>query len=140
MVYVDTSVLAAYYCTEPLSAAAQTAIRAAHEPVISLLVEVEFAAAVALKVRTGELTAVTGREVLAVFRQHLRDGRFRVMAIESRNYEQAREWLSLFAVPLRTLDALHLATALANGLTLLTADKTLAQYAKRFGADCKLVG
>ena len=57
MVYVDTSVLAAYYCTEPLSAAAQTAIREAHEPVISLLVEVEFASAVALKVRTGELTA-----------------------------------------------------------------------------------
>ena len=40
--YVDTSILAAYYCPEPLSAAAEDALRRIEAPAISVLTEVEF--------------------------------------------------------------------------------------------------
>jgi len=35
--YVDTSILGAYYCPEPLSAAAEKALRQLKTPVISVL-------------------------------------------------------------------------------------------------------
>ena len=49
MAYVDTSVLAAYYCPEPLSAAAQTELGQLASPTLSPLVEVELCSAVARK-------------------------------------------------------------------------------------------
>ena len=42
-VYIDTSVLGAYYCPEPSSATAENALRQIAVPVISTLTEVEFA-------------------------------------------------------------------------------------------------
>lgn len=41
---VDTSVLGAYYCPEPLGPAAESALQRLDDPVISTLTEVEFAA------------------------------------------------------------------------------------------------
>jgi len=40
---------------------------------------------------------------------------------------------------LRTVDALHLAVAFTNGLTLLTADPNLARSAKHFHVPYKRV-
>ena len=40
--YVDTSILGAYYCPEPLSVPAEKALRQFKTPVISVLSEVEF--------------------------------------------------------------------------------------------------
>jgi predicted nucleic acid-binding protein len=45
MAYIDTSVLVAYYCPEPLSRAAEKSIRSAASPAISPLVEVELCSA-----------------------------------------------------------------------------------------------
>jgi predicted nucleic acid-binding protein len=41
--------------------------------------------------------------------------------------------------PLRTLDALHLAVAIAEALTLVTADREFARAAKRYNSDAILV-
>ena len=38
------------------------------------------------------------------------------------HYHLAREWISRFTTPLRTLDALHLAVASQNNIRLVTAD------------------
>ncbi|MHB1158086.1 MAG: hypothetical protein ACYC26_14770 [Phycisphaerales bacterium] len=40
---------------------------------------------------------------------------------------------------MRTLDALHLAAAFANDLTLVCADKLLVRSAKQFGVKCRLI-
>jgi len=41
--------------------------------------------------------------------------------------------------PLRTLDALHLAATLAEGLTLVTADREFARAGKRHKASTLLI-
>ena len=44
-----------------------------------------------------------------------------------------KNWILQFAVPLKTLDALHLAIAAEGDFTLLTADRQLGMSAKHFG-------
>lgn len=139
MAYLDTSLLVAYYCPEPLSAKAEPAIRRDDEPVISLLVEVELCSAVAAKVRTGEMDKAAGTRVIATFQQHVADRRYRIVAIAEGEYALARTWLGQFTTTLRALDALHLAAASSNDLTLLCADKGLARAAKRLGVTCRLI-
>lgn len=68
MVYLDTSVLAAYYCPEAMSAKAEKAIRRSALPAISLLVEVEFYSAVARKMREGALSEDDATRIVTRFR------------------------------------------------------------------------
>jgi len=140
MVYIDTSVLAAYYCPESLSAKVQAALGAVDDPAISALVEVELHSAVSQKVRTGELDPVMANRIVSQFRVHLSDGYFRMVPIEAREYALARDWLARFTTPLRTLDALHLAAAFASGLEVLTADARLARAARELGVRSRLIG
>jgi len=139
MPYIDTSVLVAAYCPEPLSKAAQREIRKPGAPTIGALSEVEFCSAIALKTRTGETDADSAREILVAFRLHLAEGVFRLVPVEAREYALACEWIGSFAAPLRTVDALHLAAAFSNDLALITADKVLARSAKHFGVKHKLI-
>ena len=67
MGYFDTSVLVAYYCPEPLSRTAEREIRSSTTAAISLLTEVEFTSALALKTRRGELAVASARSILACF-------------------------------------------------------------------------
>jgi uncharacterized protein len=139
MGYVDTSVLVACYCNEPMSRKADRAVGKLAPPAISSLVEVEFHSALALKTRIGEIDAAAAARVLATLRLHLDENRFRVVPIEAKEYDLACNWIGRFAVPLRTVDALHLAAAFSAGLPILTADKALAACAKHFGVAHLLI-
>ena len=139
MAYIDTSVLVANYCPEPLSDAAQRAIRSARPPAISMLTEVEFCSAVSLKTRTGAMDADTAARIHSLFHSHVEGGHYRMVPIQAAEYTLAADWIASFATPLRTVDALHLATAYSHGLTLVTADKSLAQAAGHFGAKHRFV-
>jgi uncharacterized protein len=140
MPYIDTSVLVAYYCPEPLSEAAQKAIGASDAPVVSPLVELELYSALAAKVRERELDAVAARLVLAMFHRHQAQNCYLIVPIGAAEYAQARDWIGRFSTPLRAADALHLAAALGNGLTLLTADRALARSARVLDVECDLIG
>ena len=139
MAYIDTSVLVAYYCPEPLSQTAESAVRRARPPVVSLLAEVEFCSALSLKTRTGEMDADSAGSILSVFRSHIKGGQYGIVPIGVREYALACEWLSRFSAPLRTVDALHLAAAFSNGQTLVTADRGLARSAKQFRVKHTLI-
>jgi len=139
MAYLDTSVLAAYYCPEPLSTAVQRRLGRAEAFAISPLVEVEFHSALAAKVRTGDLAAVAAARVRDLFRQHLADNCYGFLSIGAPEYALARDWLGQFSTPLRALDAIHLATAYINGLAILTTDKGLARAATHFGVRSELI-
>jgi uncharacterized protein with PIN domain len=71
MAYIDTSVLVAYYCPEPLSKPAQQAIRRADPPTISPLVELELYSAVAAKVRSGDLDEAAAVRIITLLARHL---------------------------------------------------------------------
>ena len=139
MTYIDTSVLAAYYCPEPLSARAQQALHREEQRAISWLVETEFASVLARKVRTREILAPEGHGVLALFQSHLEQGIYGRLTLGGAHYAKAREWLTSFSLPLHTLDALHLAVAALQGCPLLTADVGLAKAAAKIGVTARLI-
>jgi uncharacterized protein len=139
MMYVDTSVLAAYYCPEATSLQAQELLREQEQPTLSFLTEVEFTSAVARKVRLHELDSVDGNRILAKFTSHVEAGLFRVIAVEKHHYRLARGWIGLFTTPLRTLDTLHLAIASSEELQLVTSDTSFFQAAKMLDLDARLI-
>ncbi len=135
MIYVDTSVLAAYYCPEPLSEKAEGVIRAEPAPAVSDLTEVELISALSRKTREGELSKRDAARIAAQFATHLDEKLYTRLPIERRHYQMAKEWIGLFAMSLRTLDALHLAAAISAGARLVTSDRRLAGSAKKLGID-----
>jgi len=139
LIYVDTSVLAAYYCPEPLSGQAQRALAQANERAISSLVELEFVSAIARKVRTREMRRGDARRILAAFQSHLEQGIYTRLAVESAHFAKARDWLTTLAIPLQTLDALHVAMAAMKGCPLLTADAALAKACAKVGVTALLI-
>jgi predicted nucleic acid-binding protein len=140
MAYIDTSLLVAYYCPEPLSRKVQKILSAIPQPVISPLVEVELYSAVATKVRAREMDARTAGRILGLFQKHLAEGSYGIVPIETAEYALARDWIGRFSSPLRAADALHLAAAFSNDEPLLTADKALALSARYFGVPHELIG
>jgi uncharacterized protein len=137
--YIDTSVLVPYYCPEALSRAAERAVRGDPRPAVSDLVEVEFFSALAKKVRERAMPAADASQVGQQFLDHLQAGLYTRLAVQRQHYEAARQWLARFALPLRALDALHLAIADAEALRLATADRDLSRSARSLGLTVLLV-
>ena len=135
MVYVDTSVLVAYYCPESISETAEKTILSAKRPCISSLTEVEFTSALSRKVREKNLSPDDGNKIFNQFQSHLEQSFYRLTVIRERHYQTAKTWIVQFSTSLKTLDALHLAVAAEGDFTLLTADKHLSNSAKYFGID-----
>ena len=135
MFYIDTSVLAAYYCPEPLSDAAEEIILSVERPAVSLLTRLELISAVSRKIREG-MAREEGQKIIRQFEQHLfKERLYQILEIEEHHYTMAAGWIAQFSTPLRTLDGLHLAASCTAHLTLLTADIQLAQAAQFFGVD-----
>ena len=139
MTYVDTSVLAAYYCPEPLSGKAHRVLERQGGLAISWLVEVELVSALARKIRTREMRPADGRRVHALFQSHLEEGIYTRLALDQQHFAKAREWLATFRVSLQALDALHAAVAAIQGCLLLTADATLAKACAKLGVAARLI-
>jgi len=131
--YLDTSILGAYYCDEPLSESVSNEIRRADGLAISPLVEIELHSMLALKVRTRELSRSAAQRALAQIRLHVAGGYFEILEISAAEYELARNWLGGFNTSLRTLDTLHLACAFSHQQSLWTADRRLAAAADSLG-------
>jgi uncharacterized protein len=138
-VYIDTSLLVPYYCPEALSEAAEQTLRADRRPTLSDLVEVEFFSGLARKVRAREMSAADATRTGQQFLNHLEAGFYARIAVQRRHYEAARGWLARFTLPLRALDALHLAVADLDGLRLATSDQGLSRSAKTLGIEVTLV-
>ncbi len=137
--YIDTSILGAYYCPEPLSAAAEDALRRIKTPVISVLSEVEFCSLISRKRRLRELQERQAKAILDLFGSHIAEGFYRRISFETEHFMKARQLVSSMDSSLRTLDALHLAAAIAEALTLMTADREFAKAAKRHKIEAMLV-
>jgi predicted nucleic acid-binding protein len=137
--YIDTSILGAYYCPEPLSAAAEDALRQFKTPVISVLSEVEFCSLVAKKCRLKELKQRQAKQILDLFSNHVAEGFYRRISLNTEHFIRARQLIASMDSSLRTLDALHLAAAVAEALTLVTTDREFARAGKRHKANTLLI-
>ena len=138
--YIDTSVLVSYYCPEPLSEKVENFLTAHLHPSISGLTEVELCSAVSRKVREGGMNRKDAGRIMARFITHVDKNFYDYLIVQQHHYRLARDWIGLFNTELKTLDALHLAIASAEGLSIVTADEGLSKSAKALGADFMLLG
>jgi len=131
MLFVDTSVVVAFYIPETNSRRAQRLFSSELTLAISSLVEVEFSSAVARLVRMKHIAADDGRRVLEAFQSHIEKKFYAFTPITQEVYRLAHDWIGSFRTALRTLDALQLAAAHTHGLSFVTTDKALAQAARQ---------
>jgi predicted nucleic acid-binding protein len=130
-------VLTAYYCPEPASGRVQKLLSACQEPVVSWLAEVELVSALSRKVRERGILRKDAERILALYREQVAQGCFRLVTVEGPDYVWAAAQIARFDSALRSLDALHLAVVARTGADLATADRALAQAAKRL--DTKVI-
>lgn len=138
-VYLDSSVVVAYYVPEPKSERVQALYGDITTPTISELVELELIAALSLRVRIGDLDRVQAEQVVKLFSEHLEAGLYTRLHLHADHYRWAREVIARFDLPLKSPDAPHLAAAQRAELQLVTADRQLARNAASLGTTFELV-
>jgi predicted nucleic acid-binding protein len=140
LIYLDTSAVVPYYVPENLSNIVERLLQQQEDqPIISQLVEVELFSALSRRVRMSELSRNDALAITELFKNHINEGLYRLVLLENQHYHLARDWIARFDLPLRTLDALHLAVSSINNLYLVTADDRLAQSATVLGIDVLLL-
>ncbi|MHB0980441.1 MAG: type II toxin-antitoxin system VapC family toxin [Thermoleophilia bacterium] len=138
--YLDTSALLPYYRQEPASDAVEAFLLSLSRPVIvSRLVEVEFASALARWVRMDELDEPQAMLIEYAYLDDLRAGLLDLTPLPPLAYRRARDWLLKRDVPLRTLDALHLAACHEAAAELITCDEQLHRAAEQLSVRSLLL-
>jgi predicted nucleic acid-binding protein len=133
-VYLDTSALVKLYLPEAESAALDRLLVQRRDIVVSDLAVTEVASAIGRRVREGALSDETATRV---YRQLLSDADERYfvrMSVGTDTHREAERLLLSSRVPLRTLDALHLAQAIQSGSrSVVTFDRQMAMAAASLG-------
>jgi len=107
---------------------------------ISHWVLLEVAGVIATCVRRGELTAEQAQTIGSEF-ESFRQERLTLIEPRGTDFLQARQWLErCLHLPLRSGDALHLALAQRQQLTVVSADRALARCAESLGLPLQLIG
>lgn len=128
--YVDTNILAAYYCPEPISENVEKLLLTVKKPIVSLLTEVELFSVINKKIRNKELTKRDAQQIDTTYMNHVKEGYYLKLSLNPEHYTNARNLLNS-SYSLFTLDALHLAIAIAEKIPLLTADKAFGKAAAK---------
>lgn len=134
MIYLDTSVAVPLFVQEAASEAVAAWFATCAEPVVAGdWVVTEFASALSMKERRGDLDAETARTIWGEFENFSGTG-LRLVPVSRQAYAVAANWVRDAESGLRAGDSLHLAVALEIGAThMATADANLAANAGRRG-------
>ena len=132
MVYVDTSVLVALHLNEIRSTdVARWYGACADELVWAVWCVTEFASALGIKQRTGQITADQGREAWLRF-ERLCANDLQLLPVQASTFHRAALLTLDAATGLRAGDARHLASVLDAGVkSMATLDEVLARNARR---------
>lgn len=140
MPYLDTSILVAALTAESETSRMQIwiAAQASDELVISPWVVTEFSAALSIKVRMGHLAVADHALVLSVFARLVSES-FVMLPIADGAFRRAAQLADRADTGLRAGDALHLAIADEEKLTLVTLDRRLAEAGRTLGLATALL-
>ena len=144
--YWDTSCVLALYAPEEISSQAAELASIEKGPLhSSAILEFEMTFAVHAKEVRGEIPSGSSTKVLSQFQADLQRGRYLLvpLGIDIKSCTKDIAARTIQAEPpffLRTLDGIHIATALELGSSeLITADRKMADAATRLGIKTKFL-
>ena len=140
-VYLDSSVVLSLFLGDTGYGAAEKWLLAQADQTlwVSHWVLLEFSGVLGLCLRRGDLTAQRGLAIHAEF-ECFRHERLGLLEPRGADYLQARQWLQEFkGPPLRSGDALHLAIAKRQSLTIASADQGLLKAAEALHLPFQLI-
>ncbi len=139
MIFLDASIVAAYYLPEAYSSQAQAIYQGNAILAVSDLVELEMFSVLSRLVRIQSLDLEAAKRSADRFTTHLEEDFYTRLHLDTAHYHLARDLIARLDLPLKAPDALHLALCATEGLQLVTADRQLARNAEVLEVKVQLI-
>lgn len=140
MLYLDTSLIVAGLSNETMTPRVQAwlADQDPAELLISDWTVTEMSSAMAIKLRTGQITLEQRAAALAMFNRLVAES-FTLLNVTAGQFRTAARFVDQHTLGLRAGDALHLAIASEHGATVHTLDQRLAEVGPALGVPAQLL-